>query len=345
MDWALAICVCAGIAFNVYDGVANHTSDDLDWSGISRRSGIEQITRAILSDIDRRGAGSYRFSEAHAGSFPTIALTNVLVFDEGCKLGGDSLLIYHDAIIGEDDVGGAVNLVEWNQMEGVADEEKISKLVAQIDRGDDFFVMASDTTKLDPDGYINRFIPEINRQILSSGLWEPLTPKIAITTDEQLIVLRNRMREPAYNAETLPRISAGQILDLASLQNRDALLSGWSVAEPGVWSAGAAFVGFVVEGTDAPKQAIVRAVTALVPGKLSEQRVQVWSDGKKLGEFELHNANAEFAVPLTKLNTRNGTPVILGFYLPDAKAPAEVDTNNPDTRTLGLYLKSLQLTP
>ena len=71
----------------------------------------------------------------------------------------------------------------------------------------------------------------------------------------------------------------------------------------------------------------------------------MWSDGKKLGEFELQDANAEFAVPLTKLSARNGTPVILGFYLPDAKVPAEVDTNNPDTRTLGLYLKSLQLTP
>jgi hypothetical protein len=155
-----------------------------------------------------------------------------------------------------------------------------------------------------------------------------------------------QMSEPSFNTESLPRLSVNQTLAFTDGQNKSALLSGWSVSEPeGVWSDGhVAYLGFVVDGTDAPKQAIVRAMPALVPGRLTEQRVQVWSHGKNLGEFELQDVKFEFAVPLTNLSTPDGTPVILGFYLPDAKAPAEFDPNNSDTRTLGLYLKSLQLT-
>jgi hypothetical protein len=155
-----------------------------------------------------------------------------------------------------------------------------------------------------------------------------------------------QMQQPTYNAASLPRVSAGQTLDFANGQNGNALLAGWSAAESyGVWSDGhAAIVGFVVEGTDAPKLAIVRGMAFVVPGKLNEQWVQVWSGGKKLGEFALRNADAVFAVPLSDLTIGNGTPVILGFFFPDAEPPKEIG-GNLDLRTLSLNLKSLQLTP
>jgi hypothetical protein len=154
------------------------------------------------------------------------------------------------------------------------------------------------------------------------------------------------MKEPAYDAASLPRLSAGQTLDFSNGQNKRALLAGWSVPEPqGVWSAGhAAWVGFVVTGTDLPKQAIVRAMVYLVPGKLDEQRVQVWSGDKKLAEDGLKDKDAELTIPLSGVTIINGTPVILGFYLPDANSPQQVQ-NSPDPRVEALYVKSLQLTP
>jgi hypothetical protein len=157
-----------------------------------------------------------------------------------------------------------------------------------------------------------------------------------------------QINEPTYNAASLPHVSSGQILDFSNGQNRSALLSGWSNAEPlAVWSEGHnAFMGFVVNigaGTNAPKYATVRAMPYLVPGKLDAQRVEIWSGGKKLAEYDLKNQDSVFKVPLDSISISDGTPVIFGLYLPDASVPAKIETNHGDPRMLGLYLKSLQL--
>lgn len=69
----------------------------------------------------------------------------------------------------------------------------------------------------------------------------------------------------------------------------------------------------------------------------SDQHVQIWLGGKKIAEYDLKDADAELMIPISTTALGNGTPVILGFYLPDAKT----ETNDP--RALALYIKSLRL--
>jgi hypothetical protein len=159
----------------------------------------------------------------------------------------------------------------------------------------------------------------------------------------------NQINEPTYNAALLPRLSSGQTIDFSNGQNTSALLSGWSNAEPqAVWTEGHnAFVGFVVNigtGADAPKHAAFRAMPYVVSGKLDAQRVEVWSGGKKLAEYGLKSQDSVFTVPLDGMSIRDGTPVILRLYLPDAEAPHQIQASQ-DTRIHALYLKSLQLAP
>jgi hypothetical protein len=151
--------------------------------------------------------------------------------------------------------------------------------------------------------------------------------------------------QPAFNAASLPHLSAGQSLAFADGQNQSSLLSGWSSPEPGgVWSKGhAAYLGFVVDGEAVPKQVIVHAGVFVVPGKLNQQHVQVWSGGKQLAEYELKDQDAQFTIPLDELTIKNGTPVVLGFHLPDAEAPRQVEVND-DSRLIALSIQSLSLT-
>lgn len=153
-----------------------------------------------------------------------------------------------------------------------------------------------------------------------------------------------QMQEPAYDAAVLPHLSAGQTLDFSNGQNRAALLTGWSGPEPsGTWSVGhAAYLGLIVNGTPAPKQAIVQAVVYLDPGQLNAQHVEVWLGGKKVAAYELKNANAELAIPLGNGAISNGASLIIGLYLPDAQRQVR---NVQDARELGIFIKALHLVP
>jgi len=46
----------------------------------------------------------------------------------------------------------------------------------------------------------------------------------------------------------------------------------------------------------------------LVSGKLDNQRVEVWSSGKQLPEYDLKDTNGEFAIPLGNVTVPNGFP-------------------------------------
>jgi len=155
------------------------------------------------------------------------------------------------------------------------------------------------------------------------------------------------LAEPSYKTGSLPHAITGETLSFLNARNAGALLTGWSVLEPiGVWSAAnAAFLGFIVDGTLMPKHVIVRVAAWLIPGKLQQQRVQIWSGHNKLAEYDLKDENPpELKIPLGDITVNKGTPLILGFYLPDAR-PANEVVLTTDRRMLGLRLISLRLAP
>jgi hypothetical protein len=79
----------------------------------------------------------------------------------------------------------------------------------------------------------------------------------------------------------------------------------------------------------------------LVPEKLLIQRFQIWYHNIKLGDFSLES-EMDLKIPLDSLPLGNGTPIILGFVLTDAKSPQELHAGN-DARVLALALKTLKL--
>lgn len=131
------------------------------------------------------------------------------------------------------------------------------------------------------------------------------------------------LREPAYNVTALPHLSPGHSLDFSNGQNRNALLSGWSGPKPkGVWSDGHnAFIGFVVGNGATLSDAVLHADVFLVPPTLREQTLQIWSAGSKLAEYQLDTPHSDIKIPLRGIATKTGTPVVLGFQLPNAISP------------------------
>jgi hypothetical protein len=158
-------------------------------------------------------------------------------------------------------------------------------------------------------------------------------------------VNESQMHDPAYDAASLPHLGPGQTLTFANDQNKSALLSGWNLGAGGPWSAAhAAYLGFVVDAAAAPKEVALSVGVNIMPGKTDEQRVHVWSAGKKLAEFDLKTPNSTLSIPLSDVTVANGAPLILGFYLPDAKSPRELGVA-PEPRPFAIFLRAIQLVP
>ena len=144
----------------------------------------------------------------------------------------------------------------------------------------------------------------------------------------------HRFKEPAYDIESLPPLNPSETLSVSNGKIQPALLSGWYAPEPpkGVWSQGkVAYLGFVIRGPAVPKKLEITAA----PWK--QQKIEVWANGTKVGQSEVNNENHNVQIPLDGIALKDGAPLILMFYLPDA---AEV--GNGDSRVVALYLDSIQ---
>lgn len=69
----------------------------------------------------------------------------------------------------------------------------------------------------------------------------------------------------------------------------------------------------------------------------------MWSASSKLADYDL-KANTTLNIPLSGVAVANGAPLILGFYLPDAKSPKELGVNDLDV-PLGVFVTGVQLMP
>jgi hypothetical protein len=151
--------------------------------------------------------------------------------------------------------------------------------------------------------------------------------------------------EPAYDLATLPRIGIGQQVEFGVDHDNRALISGWSVPEPGgIWSLGKhAAIGFVIAGVSATDNPVLllEGMAFLVPPH-RQQTVEVWLANRKLNEVTMRNSENKFTVVLEPVPIMDGTPIILSLRLPDAIVPAAV-TNSNDPRQLAFRIKSVRL--
>jgi hypothetical protein len=151
--------------------------------------------------------------------------------------------------------------------------------------------------------------------------------------------------EPAYDVASLPRIEIGQQVEFGVDQDNRALLSGWSVPEPGgIWSLGKhAAIGFVIAGVGATDNPVVllEGMVFVAPPH-PQQMIEVWLADRKLNEVTLRTTQTKFAVALERMAIIDGTPIILSLRLPNAVAPGKV-TNSTDPREIAFRITSLRL--
>ena len=152
---------------------------------------------------------------------------------------------------------------------------------------------------------------------------------------------------PSYNVLALPHLRPRETLSFLNGKNRAALLSGWGVAEPdGVWSEGHnASIAFVLEGLDAAQSSaelIIQTGVWVERGKQLKQRVEVWSGSKKLSDVDLRASSARIKLVLPAPVA--GDAVVLGFYLPDANSPSNIQASS-DSRVVAIRIKSIEFSP
>lgn len=127
-------------------------------------------------------------------------------------------------------------------------------------------------------------------------------------------------------------------VELSSREAERYLGNGWSGAEPGFrWTDGnEATIRF----TTTKQQDVVLSLSLtpfLVPGKLDQQRLEVFCNGISIQTLDLHNDGPglyEFRLPANVLRTQN----LVTLRLPDAAPPSEFGTN-PDPRRLGVAVQ------
>jgi hypothetical protein len=151
--------------------------------------------------------------------------------------------------------------------------------------------------------------------------------------------------QTAYDVASFPRIEIGQQVEFGVDHDNRALISGWSVPEPGgIWSLGKhAAIGFVIAGLSATDNPVLllEGMAFVVP-RHPEQTVEVWLAEKKLNEVTLRNPQNKFTVALEGVAISDGTPIILSLRLPDAIVPGEVTISN-DPREVAFRIKSFRL--
>jgi hypothetical protein len=160
-----------------------------------------------------------------------------------------------------------------------------------------------------------------------------------------LMLIDKFFPELGYNVADFPRASKGQTLVFKDGENRGALISGWSNPEPwGVWSGGyEAQLGFVVLGISGQDAKIfIECIAFVMPPKLPEQKLELWSRNIKLGEVTLTKSPNSFSFPLHGLVLGDGHPIILRLKMPFAISPKELQIGNDDVRKLAVGLLSIR---
>jgi hypothetical protein len=194
-ELALMALVLVGVAVNVAGAVGNHSRDDRVPSWIPRQDGLRQLTRAMLGQMRIGDARDYRYGVAHfSGGVTADTVFNTLVFDERLPARPHATIAFGSATLAQC-YQAVATAVEWESGSAATDDERIDRLVELLNRQCDFFVMVEEGSQLPPWFYSNRFVPEINRRLLRSGAWQPITMPLLVSPTERVTLLRNRARD------------------------------------------------------------------------------------------------------------------------------------------------------
>jgi hypothetical protein len=162
-----------------------------------QQKGVRAVLDAITEAANKAGGQrTYRYGFVHLGVINQDVVFNAMVFDR--KIPPPRQRQTFDvgqARIAEASVrNNSATEVDWMQLPGKTDEQKISGIVGALEEKVDFLVTVPTGDQLLPYVFIARFVPEITRRVMSSGHWEQIAGPIEVSQIERVIILRNLSR-------------------------------------------------------------------------------------------------------------------------------------------------------
>jgi hypothetical protein len=153
----------------------------------------------LVGQVDESKAGNdLTFAVLHIGAMTRDTLFNTFVFDHSFAPGANrKISIGTKTLSPAREIAPVSTELEWLKYPGATDQERIDGIVSKINRQTDFLLMAVDGSRLLEWIYMNRFVPEINRQLLQAGDWTQVSPAVSLYSDERIAVFRNEGRPKA----------------------------------------------------------------------------------------------------------------------------------------------------
>lgn len=158
----------------------------------------QQTLEAIVADAQRQHCDTPKYAVCHLFYVNTRSLHNVLLFDLPSQTDAQGLTRYKGVapLAGKIEQG---NDVEWNNVAGDSDTEKITTLVSMANKDLDYLVLPTEETAEFMQKFVahhptNRVGVELRRQMLASGNWEKVSDDLCNRPEEVVAVYRNSQR-------------------------------------------------------------------------------------------------------------------------------------------------------
>jgi hypothetical protein len=161
------------------------------------QEGIRAVLDAITDAANRAGGQrTYRYGFVHLGVMNQDVVLNAMVFDRKSPPPRQQRVFdVGQARIAEAPVrNNSATEVEWKELPGETDEQKITGIVDALKEKVDFLVTVPTGDELLPYVFIARFVPEITRRVMLSGHWEQIAGPIQVSRIERAVILRNLSR-------------------------------------------------------------------------------------------------------------------------------------------------------
>jgi hypothetical protein len=150
----------------------------------------------LAAEVQRASAGDVVLFEPHVGVVDAPILFDTMIFDaryalvpgRGVQLGNSVLRALELPEFDGTEKG-------WRALPGATDAERIRGVVERVNANADFLLLIGDGSAPPPNIYANQFVGEINRGLLASSQWQPISDWIDVNPSANVRLFRN-LRQP-----------------------------------------------------------------------------------------------------------------------------------------------------
>jgi hypothetical protein len=192
---ALMVGSIAAVAATAAAGIANH-QDDRYVGWVPRSAAIAAVVDQLIADLHNRPPGTYAFSMVHSGAINTDVLINTLVFDRAEKYDANSAVSNgHWTLTSFGSAAGALTKMQWEEIPGGDDEERIRGIVQSLLSNSDYLLLPQPDSKFPSYTFVNQYALMIRERLIASGRLTAFGPIISVVPGESVVWYFNH-RDP-----------------------------------------------------------------------------------------------------------------------------------------------------